>query len=93
MLLKTFQEKHRGQVFSKQLDSGWDYYIKTLFRELMLDEMLIAIKNTEKSIFIVSQLITASKIKQFKNYQHKLTKTIDWTIENMQSKKGYFCIN
>ena len=88
--LKTFQENTGDKSFQNNLDSGWDYYIKTFFESDGRPKYYHN-KTYPIDIHCPGQLIiTASKIKQFKNYQHKLTKTMDWTIENMQSKKGYF---
>ena len=40
--------------------------------------------------FLPKILLIFLKLNQFKNHEELLERTLKWTINNMQSKKGYF---
>jgi rhamnogalacturonyl hydrolase YesR len=72
------------------LIKGFDYYIKTFFT----DEG--APKYYSNSIYPIDvhssaqAVITLSKLSKFKDYSQLAVKVLHWTIDNMQSDKGYF---
>lgn len=76
--------------FEKQLTKGFDYYIKTFFTNEGLS------KYYNNSIYPIDihapaqLIITLTKLEKFQEYKNLAEKVISWTIENMQSDKGYF---
>ena len=76
--------------FHKNFKKGMDYYLSTFFDE----EGRSKYYNTSLypiDIHAPSQLIiTLSKSNLFENYKEIIDRVTAWTIENMQSPKGYF---
>ena len=76
--------------YSKQLSSGFDYYIKTFFTETGIA------KYYSNSIYPIdihapSQLIiTLEKLNKLNEQKALLDNVLNRTIDKMQSKKGYF---
>jgi hypothetical protein len=76
--------------YSKQLSSGFDYYIKTFFTETGIA------KYYSNSIYPIdihapSQLvITLEKLNKLNEHKALLDNVLNRTIDKMQSKKGYF---
>ena len=83
--------KYSGdQSYNDQLKRGFEYYIKTFFSEEGIPKYY---NNSTYPIDIhapAQMVITLSKLDQFKNHQLLIDKVLIWTIENMQSEKGYF---
>ena len=76
--------------FKDRLTMGFDYYIKTFFTHKGIS------KYYNNSIYPIDihapaqMIITLSKLGKFQEYRNIAEKVISWTIENMQSDKGYF---
>jgi hypothetical protein len=77
-------------AFQHNLRSGFDYYIKTFFTQ---DGVSKYYSNSTYPIDIhaPSQLvITLHKLKQMDAHRPLVEKVLEWTIDHMQSRKGYF---
>jgi hypothetical protein len=76
--------------FEIELETGFDYYINTFFTSKGIS------KYYDNSVYPIdvhsaSQLIiTLAKMNKFQEKKHLINKVLEWTIENMQSGKGYF---
>src|ERR1017187_4110702 len=76
--------------FEKQLEKGFNYYIKTFFTENGIPKYY---NNSVYPIDIhcpAQLIITAAKLNKFKENKEMLDKVMSWTIQNMQSPDGYF---
>lgn len=76
--------------FKDHLNIGFDYYIKTFFTEEGIPNYY---NNSTYPIDIhasAQMIITLSKLGKFQEYRNLTEKVISWTLENMQSDKGYF---
>lgn len=86
----TYQKISGDISFNKHIEKGLDYYLKTFFTEEGIS------KYYNNSIFPIdihapAQLIvTLSKLEAFKENKELIDKVLNWTIENMQSDKGFF---
>ena len=72
------------------LDKVFDYYIKTILTEEGIPRYY---NNSTYPIDIHSSaqlVITLSKLDKIEDYNQLVDKVLNWTIENMQSDKGYF---
>ena len=80
----------RDYTYQHQLDIGFDYYINTFFTNEGIA------KYYHNSIYPIdihapAQLvITLIKLGKFEEQKELANRVLHWTIENMQSKKGYF---
>ena len=83
--------KYTGdQTCERHLARGFEYYIKTFFTEEGIPGYY---SNSIYPIDIHSPaqlVITLSKVGKFKDYRPLVDKVLSWTIDNMQSDKGYF---
>jgi hypothetical protein len=73
-----------------QLSKGFGYYINTFFTEEGISRYY---DNSVYPVDIHSPaqlIITASKLGKFIENKDLIDKVLNWTIENMQAKKGYF---
>ncbi|HZW64521.1 MAG TPA: hypothetical protein VFF23_02450 [Hanamia sp.] len=76
--------------FCKQLDKGFQYYINTFFTEKGIP------KYYNNSIYPIDIhapaqfIITLVKLNKFNEQKELADKVLQWTINNMQSSKGYF---
>ena len=76
--------------FKEHIEKGYQYYINTFFTSVGIP------KYYNNSIYPIdihttSQLVvTAAKLGRFYKDKDIIDKVMDWTITNMQSKKGYF---
>jgi hypothetical protein len=88
--IATYQQQTGDTAFQNHIDKGWAYYTANFF-EADGTPKYYHNKTYPIDIHCPAQIIvTASKLKQFKEQQSLLEKTLTWTINNMQSKKGYF---
>jgi hypothetical protein len=77
-------------VFEGHLVKGFDYYIKTFFTD---EGVAKYYSNSVYPIDIHSpaqMIITLAKLGKFNEYKNLAEKVISWTIDNMQTDKGYF---
>lgn len=88
--IATYQQNTGDTSFQKSIDKGWAYYTAHFF-EADGKPKYYHDKTYPIDIHCPAQVIvTASKLKQFHNNLELLERTLHWTIEHMQSKKGYF---
>jgi len=86
----TYQKISGDNSFSKHIEKGLDYYLKTFFTEEGIS------KYYNNSVFPIdihapAQLaVTMSKLDVYKQNKDLVEKVLSWTIENMQSDKGFF---
>jgi rhamnogalacturonyl hydrolase YesR len=76
--------------FKNQLNNGFDFYIKTFFTK---DGISKYYNNSIYPIDIhapAQLIITLIKLGRFQEYWNLAEKVLFWTIENMQSKEGFF---
>lgn len=88
--IATYQNNTKDQSFRNNIQLGWKYYIKNFFES---DGKPKYYHNKTYPIDIhcpAQVLVTASKLDEFEANQDFLKLILDWTIKNMQSKKGYF---
>lgn len=88
--LIAYQELTGDNKYNKYIEKGFDYYIKNLFHNdgtpKYYDNRTYPI-----DIHCPGQLIvTLSNLHKFKEYKDIAEKVINWAIDNMQDKKGYF---
>ncbi|WP_026897747.1 beta-L-arabinofuranosidase domain-containing protein [Daejeonella oryzae] len=83
--------KYSGdRSFEHRVSKGFDYYIKTFFTE---DGIPKYYNNSVYPIDIhapAQLVITLAKLNKFQVDKNLLDKVLNWTIQNMQSKEGYF---
>ncbi|MBO6881093.1 delta-aminolevulinic acid dehydratase [Winogradskyella sp.] len=88
--METYQQQTGDKSFQNYIDKGWKFYTDNFFES---DGKPKYYHNKTYPIDIhcpAQVIVTASKLNQFKNHKVLLEKTLNWTIDNMQSKKGYF---
>jgi rhamnogalacturonyl hydrolase YesR len=76
--------------FKKQLEKGFDYYINTFFTDKGIPKYY---NNSVYPIDIhcpAQLIITLTKLNKFMEHKEQLDKVLSWTIQNMQSRNGYF---
>jgi rhamnogalacturonyl hydrolase YesR len=83
--------KYTGDnTFTRYLEKGFDYYITTFFTD---DGVPFYYNNSKYPIDIHSSaqlIITLSRLNKLQNYKHVADNVLNWTIDHMQSAKGYF---
>ena len=88
--IKTYQNCTGDNKFQKNLNAGFKYYIKNFF-EIDGTPKYYNNKRYPIDIHCPGQLfVTLSKLNEFKKNKNLAKKVIDWSIQNMQSNKGYF---
>jgi hypothetical protein len=88
--IATYQQNTGDTTFQEYIDKGWDYYTKHFFKA---DGKPKYYHNKTYPIDIhcpAQVIVTASKLNEFQNNLELLERILHWTIEHMQSKKGYF---
>jgi rhamnogalacturonyl hydrolase YesR len=88
--LISYQELTGDNTFSKNIDKGFNYYINNFFE---FDGTPKYYHNQKYPIDIhcpAQLIVTLNRLKKFEEYNALVDKVLDWTILNMQSKKGYF---
>ena len=88
--ISIYQENTGDLQFANNLNLGLYYYIENFFE----NDGTPKYYNDKKypiDIHCPGQLfVTLSKLKQFKNYKELSDKVLNWSIQNMQSPKGFF---
>jgi hypothetical protein len=88
--LETYRANTDDQTFNSNIDLGWNFYINNFFENNGIPKYYHD-KKYPIDIHCPAQVfVTASKLNRFKKNEVLLSKIMNWTIENMQSKKGYF---
>ena len=88
--LIAYEEQTGDSSFHSFIEKGFDFYIKNFFEE---DGCPKYYHNRKYPIDIhcPGQLfITLSRLHKFSEYKDIAERVLDWTIRNMQDKKGYF---
>tara|TARA_A100000164_G_scaffold369276_1_gene393594 strand:- start:2137 stop:3321 length:1185 start_codon:yes stop_codon:yes gene_type:complete len=88
--LKIYQNLMGDKKYNENIDRGFNFYINTFFTKTGIPKYY---HNNMYPIDIHSPaqlFITLSKLNKFKENKNLAKKTLEWTINNMQDKKGYF---
>ena len=88
--LIAYEEQTGDTKYHNYIEKGFDYYIKNFFEPdgtpKYYDNQMYPI-----DIHCPGQLfVTLSRLHKFEKYKELAEKVLDWTIRNMQDKKGYF---
>lgn len=88
--LIAYEEQTGDTKYHMYIEKGFKYYIEHFFEAdgtpKYYDNKMYPI-----DIHCPGQLmVTLSRLHKFENYQGLAEKVMDWTIKNMQDKKGYF---
>lgn len=88
--IETYQQNTQDYSFQNYIDKGVNYYISHFFEANGMPKYYHD-KIYPIDIHCPAQVIvTLSKLNLFKDNEALMTKVLDWTIDNMQHKKGYF---
>jgi rhamnogalacturonyl hydrolase YesR len=88
--LIAYQEKTDDDIFKQNINKGFDFFINSFFEEDGTPKYYYN-KMYPIDIHCPGQLfITLSRLGIFNQYEKHAEKVFDWTIKNMQDKKGYF---
>lgn len=88
--IETYQQNTKDYSFQKYIDNGTAYYLKHFFESNGRPKYYHN-KTYPIDIHCPAQVIvTLSKLNVFKNHDALLSKVLNWTIDHMQHKKGYF---
>lgn len=88
--LIAYEEQTGDKDFHDNIERGFDYYINNFFSE---DGSPKYYNNKQYPIDIHCPgqlLVTIHRLHKFGKYSGLAEKVLDWTISNMQDKKGYF---
>jgi len=88
--ISSYQESTKDYTFNDNLQLGFEYYINTFFLENGMskyyNQQLYPI-----DIHSPAQLVaTLYQTRKFKEHKNLCEKVLEWTINNMQDKKGFF---
>ncbi|MCY1635014.1 hypothetical protein [Marinifilum sp. D737] len=88
--LITYQKCTGDRSFEGNIKRGFQFYIQNFFEDDGTPKYYHN-KTYPIDIHCPGQLlVTLSRLGKMKEYQELADKVLDWTIENMQDKKGYF---
>lgn len=88
--LVAYQELTGDTSFSEYIEKGFDYYIGHFFEKDGTPKYYDC-KTYPIDIHCPGQLlITLCRLHKFEEYAEIAEKVIDWTLRNMQDKRGYF---
>ena len=88
--LIAYKEQTGDEKYNKYIEKGFDYYIQNFFEA---DGTPKYYDNRTYPIDIHCPgqlLVTLARLHKTEEYKDIANKVIDWTIHNMQDKKGYF---
>ena len=88
--LIAYEEQTGDISFHKNIEKGFDFYIRNFFEE---DGCPKYYHNKKYPIDIHCPgqlLVTLNRLHKFDEYKDLAEKVLNWTIKNMQSPKGYF---
>lgn len=88
--LIAYQELTGDNKYRKYIEKGFEYYIQNFFEA---NGMLKYYDNRTYPIDIHCPgqlLVTLARLHKIEEYKEIAEKVIDWTIRNMQDRKGYF---
>ena len=88
--LNTYRTLTGDRTFDSNIERGLDFYINNFFKEDGIPKYYHD-KTYPIDIHSPAQLlVTLSNMNQLSRYCCLADKIVDWTIRNMQDKKGYF---
>lgn len=88
--IETYQQNTADKSVQKYIDKGMEFYIQNFFENNGMPKYYHN-KTYPVDIHCPAQLVvTTAKLKAFKDNKRLVKKVLDWTIDNMQHKKGYF---
>jgi len=88
--IETYQQNTGDTSFLDNIKIGTEYYLEHFFEDNGMPKYY---NNRTYPIDIhcpAQVIVTLSKLNIFKSHETLLAKVLDWTIDNMQHKKGYF---
>lgn len=88
--LIAYEELTGDKEYHDYIERGFDYYIKNFFNE---DGSPKYYNNEQYPIDIHCPgqlLVTLHRLHKFEKYSEMAERVLDWSIKNMQDKKGYF---
>lgn len=88
--LFTYQELTGDEIFCQCIEKGFDYYIANFFEQDGTPKYYDN-KTYPIDIHCPGQLlVTLSTLHRYDSHKDLADKVLDWTIRNMQDKRGYF---
>lgn len=88
--LIAYEELTGDTSFRENIEKGFDFYIKNFFEQDGCPKYYHN-KKYPIDIHCPGQLfVTLARLHKFNDYKQLVDKVLEWTIENMQDKKGYF---
>lgn len=88
--ISDYMKYSHDNSYSENLEKGFEYYLKTFFSKKGIPKYY---NNSVYPIDIHSPaqfIVTLVKLGKFCEQKELANTVLDWTIKNMQSKKGYF---
>ena len=88
--IAEYQKYVGDNEFGENLLKGFEYYVETFFHSNGISKYY---DNQTYPIDIhapAQLMVTLYKLNQFSNYHELADKVLNWTIDNMQDRKGYF---
>ena len=88
--LQSYQKLTHDNSFSENIERGFDFYVNNFFLNDGTPKYYHN-KTYPIDIHCPAQLfVTLHSLNKFKKYRELAEKVMNWTIRNMQDKKGYF---
>ena len=88
--LIAYEELTGDTSFHENIEKGFDFYIKNFFEQDGCPKYYHN-KKYPIDIHCPGQLfVTLARLHKFNEYKQLADKVLEWTIENMRDKKGYF---
>lgn len=88
--LIAYEEMTGDKTFHANIEKGFDFYIRNFFEDNGCPKYYHD-KKYPIDIHCPGQLfVTLSRLHRFNDYRALAEKVLNWTIENMQDKQGYF---
>ena len=88
--LIAYQELTGDNKYRKYIEKGFEYYIQNFFEANGMPKYY-DIRTYPIDIHCPGQLlVTLARLHKIEEYKEIAEKVIDWTIRNMQDRKGYF---
>ena len=86
----AYEELTGDRDYHEAIERGFNFYVEHFF-EKDCSPKYYHNQMYPIDIHCPGQLIvTLSRLKKFKDYESLAEKVMDWTVKNMQDKKGYF---
>ncbi|GAA4644997.1 exopolysaccharide biosynthesis protein VpsJ [Pontixanthobacter gangjinensis] len=88
--IQFYQENTGDTAFKDNIREGFDFYISNFFKEDGTPKYYHD-KTYPIDIHCPAQLfVTLSRLDRFNQYRGLASKVLDWSIKNMQDRKGFF---